>query len=314
MRFSPPGMPVLIEATCNQVNQYGGYTGMTPVDFAQFVDGIANKVGFPKERLILGGDHLGPLAWAGEPAQNAMEKAKALVQSYVQAGFTKIHLDASVPCSDDRILSVEMIADRTAELAAAAQEVGGNQPIRYIVGTEVPPAGGAKKDENLTTVSNHTLVSHHTLVSTPESASETHAAMERAFYKVGAGAAWEHVIAMVVQPGIEYGDQIVREYNREEAIGLARWIETIPGIVFEAHSTDYQSVNALRWLVEDHFAILKVGPALTFALREAVYALAMIEDELGLFPPLIVSARLLNLLCLPTPCIGKSTIQELLPN
>jgi len=32
--------------------------------------------------------------------------------------------------------------------------------------------------------------------------------------------------------------------------------------------------------VNDHFAILKVGPALTFAYREAIFALAMIEDEL----------------------------------
>jgi len=32
--------------------------------------------------------------------------------------------------------------------------------------------------------------------------------------------------------------------------------------------------------VRDHFAILKVGPGLTFAFREAVFALAMIEDFL----------------------------------
>ena len=29
---------VLIEATCNQVNQEGGYTGMTPADFRRFVE------------------------------------------------------------------------------------------------------------------------------------------------------------------------------------------------------------------------------------------------------------------------------------
>jgi D-tagatose-1,6-bisphosphate aldolase subunit GatZ/KbaZ len=35
--------------------------------------------------------------------------------------------------------------------------------------------------------------------------------------------------------------------------------------------------------VRDHFAVLKVGPRLTFAFREAVFALAMIEREL--IPP-----------------------------
>lgn len=51
---------VLIEATSNQVNQFGGYTGMQPADFRDFVYAIAREVGFPLERLILGGDHLGP--------------------------------------------------------------------------------------------------------------------------------------------------------------------------------------------------------------------------------------------------------------
>ena len=50
--------------------------------------------------------------------------------------------------------------------------------------------------------------------------------------------------------------------------------------VFEAHSTDYQTPSALRNLVRDGFAILKVGPALTFAFREAVFGLAAIERTL----------------------------------
>jgi len=51
-------------------------------------------------------------------------------------------------------------------------------------------------------------------------------------------------------------------------------------MVYEAHSTDYQTRDALGNLVRDHFAILKVGPGLTFAFREAVFALAMIENEM----------------------------------
>jgi len=49
--------------------------------------------------------------------------------------------------------------------------------------------------------------------------------------------------------------------------------------VYEAHSTDYQTRSALAQMVEDHFAILKVGPALTFAYREAIFALSAIERE-----------------------------------
>ena len=103
----------------------------------------------------------------------------------------------------------------------------------------------------------------------------THAA----FVKEGLEVAWSRVMAMVVQPGVEFGDDFILDYNAEAAQGLARFAETIP-YVYEAHSTDYQNRDNLQALVRDHFAILKVGPALTFAYREAVLSLALIEKEL----------------------------------
>ena len=86
-------------------------------------------------------------------------------------------------------------------------------------------------------------------------------------------------MGVVVQPGVEFGDDFVLPYQPEAARELSKFIESQP-MVFEAHSTDYQTRNALANLVRDHFAILKVGPALTFAFREAVFALALIENEL----------------------------------
>jgi len=282
--------PVLIEATCNQVNQYGGYTGMRPQDFVRFVEAIvrsvhtnvrswhtiADRAGFPPQELILGGDHLGPLVWAHEPAAAAMDKAKVLVRDYALAGFGKIHLDCSQPCADDREqaglpLPVETIARRAAELAAVAEsacmEVGLPLP-RYVIGTEVPPPGGARVGEGELAITN------------PADAAQTLELTRRAFIDQGLESAWERVIALVVQPGVEFGDATIHEYNRPAAAALARFIETVPGLVYEAHSTDYQSRASLRALVEDHFGILKVGPWLTFAFREAVFALAEMEEIL----------------------------------
>ena len=82
-----------------------------------------------------------------------------------------------------------------------------------------------------------------------------------------------------MQPGVEFGDDFVLPYQPDAARELSKFIETQP-IIYEAHSTDYQTRQALKNLVRDHFAILKVGPALTFAFREAVFALAMMENEL----------------------------------
>lgn len=265
------GNKVLIEATSNQVNQFGGYTGMKPADFVSLVHGIAKSVGFPVERIILGGDHLGPNCWQKENAESAMEKSKILIQEYVKAGFSKIHLDASMSCLDDETpLNPITVANRAAELCYAAEQVATcaqKEQLTYIIGTEVPIPGGEK--EAISDV-------HITTVSDAQQTIETHVC---AFKNLGIESALQRVIGLVVQPGVEFDHSNVIHYQPEQAKALSKYIETTD-YIFEAHSTDYQSKEAFLALVRDHFAILKVGPALTFALREAVFALADIENEL----------------------------------
>lgn len=271
------GSPLLIESTCNQVNQFGGYTGMTPADFVVFVHDLADKARFPRNRLILGGDHLGPNVWQSEPAAKALEKSAVLVKSYVEAGYVKIHLDASMPCADDALtgpLPVSTIAERAADLAAVAEKtcdsLGASFRPRYVIGTEVPSPGGIQD-------------SHEHLGITPTPPSEVEETIQltrHAFLRRGLDAAWERVMAVVVQPGVEYGDRTIFDYQPDRAAGLVRFIEQVIGLIYEAHSTDYQTRDALAQLVRDHFAILKVGPALTFAFREAVFGLAMIEEAM----------------------------------
>ena len=64
---------------------------------------------------------------------------------------------------------------------------------------------------------------------------------------------------MVVQPGVEHGDHTILEYDRARAAHLARAIRDLPRLVFEGHTTDYQTPQALTQMVEDGIAILKVG-------------------------------------------------------
>ncbi len=261
---------VLVEATSNQVNQDGGYTGMVPADFRAFVLGIAQKVGFAAERLVLGGDHLGPNAWTALPADDAMAKAAVLVADYVRAGFGKIHLDCSMSCADDPTpLPEATIAARAARLCAASEAAvadPADAPV-YVIGTEVPVPGGAAEDlEELA-------------VTTPEAALATLDMHRTLFAEAGLTDAWERVIATVVQPGVEFDHDKVIDYRPDRATALSRAIERVDRIVYEAHSTDYQTAEALAALVRDHFAILKVGPGVTFALREAFWALDAIETE-----------------------------------
>ena len=256
----------LIESTSNQVDQYGGYTGMRPADFAALVNKIAVEEGFPVERVLLGGDHLGPNSWRHLGSENAMQETLQLVRSYVQAGYRKIHLDASFVCSDDAgPLSDEIVARRCAQMAQVAEEAAtGAKPI-YVVGTEVPIPGGTQVDEGM-----------H--VTSPADVERTLGVFRETFLAHGLNDAWSRVVGLVIQPGVEFGDAMVHDYQPTPA--LTAVIDRQPGLAYEAHSTDYQSGSNLARLAQNHFFILKVGPWLTYALREGLFSLECIEREL----------------------------------
>jgi D-tagatose-1,6-bisphosphate aldolase subunit GatZ/KbaZ len=165
-----------------------------------------------------------------------------------------------------------VVTERMVELCAAAEEAfaelpaGAPSPI-YVIGTEVPVPGGE-------------LLDRKGPVATRAADAERTLRLSRdALCRKGLQPAWNRVAALVVQPGVEFADDLVFEYDCAQARALSSFIENGWDVVFEAHSTDYQQPAALRRLVQDHFAILKVGPWLTFALREALFALARMEEE-----------------------------------
>ncbi len=264
-----------IESTSSQVNQLGGYTGQTPAQFATFVHGAAQHAGLPRERVLLGGDHLGPYPWREQPSEVAMNNACELVRACVLAGYNKIHLDASMACADDSTSGPDerTIAKRAAILCRAAESAfeklpPGSSPLLYVIGTEVPAPGGESLPGAPPAVSSADQIDH------------TLELFRAAFAEQNVISAWDRVIGMVVQPGVEFGEKVIFDYDRQRAAALSSALPKHPALVYEAHSTDYQSGTALRQMVEDHFAILKVGPWLTFAFREAVFALSAIEREL----------------------------------
>ena len=267
------GTLVLIEATPNQVSPFGGYAGLHPDGFRARVESLARKSGVAGKDILLGGDHLGPGGWADGPATPAMGKARSLVAAYAASGFGKLHLDTSMACADDpRPLPGEVAARRAAELCWVAEQTvrasaGAARPL-YVIGTEVPSPGGAAAGAAGDPVTER------------GAACDTLEAHRRAFRERNLGSAWERVIALVVQPGVEFDNAGVRAYAPDAGAPLSEWIVGVPGMVFEVHSTDYQPVAALAALVRGHFAILKVGPQLTHAVREALFGLDRIEAEL----------------------------------
>jgi D-tagatose-1,6-bisphosphate aldolase subunit GatZ/KbaZ len=273
---------VLLESTSNQVNQFGGYTGMTPAQYFHWIRGLEQSLGVPAESVLIGGDHVGPFPWRTEPAATAMEKAKVLVQASVKAGYVKIHLDATMRVADDpgdhtRPLDPRTSAERTAQLCEAAESAYGElrqespharAPL-YVIGSDVPLPGGTPSEA---------IPPEITRV---DDLLNTMALCESAFRQRGLAGAWERVVAVVVQPAVEHGARIIHPYVRENVKALTGALRGLSNVVFEAHATDYQTGPALREMVEDGFGILKVGPSLTSALREALFLLTHVEEILS---------------------------------
>ena len=175
-----------------------------------------------------------------------MAKARDLVRAYVLAGYSKIHLDCSMRLADDQGAAGEPLSDetataRTVELAAVAEAAWGELPAGqpaplYVIGTEVPVPGGeqaAQAGPAVTTVAHAQRTCELVRASVRE--------------RQVCSSAWERVFALVVQPGVEFGDAVVFDYRRSpQALELSRAVERLPGLVYEAHSTDYQTPAALR--------------------------------------------------------------------
>jgi D-tagatose-1,6-bisphosphate aldolase subunit GatZ/KbaZ len=202
-----------------------------------------------------------------------MQKAADMVRAYTLAGFSKIHLDTSMKLSGDPPGPLEsgVCARRGAALAKAVYEsfesMGGRseRPV-LVIGSEVPIPGGSQEHEDSVAPTR------------PEDFLRQVAVFKDEFLK--AGIDFDDVAAFVVQPGVEFGDDFVCHYDPAQARELTGALQSVPRLVFEGHSTDYQRPEKLAEMVRDGVAILKVGPALTFALREGLFLLEAIEEIL----------------------------------
>ena len=256
---------LLLEATCHQVNQFGGYTGLTPQKYREFINKLVKKYDFPKSKLILGGDHLGPDPWKHLPSHQAMNYAEELIKSYVDAGFRKIHIDCSMPLGDDpEKLSIFTIAEREARLYEVAEKQAQKSDINlvYVVGTEVPVAGGGERQADVTTLNE---------------LEESFKSIQKHF--PNSSEALKKIIAFVVRLGISFNDRTIYEYNSYKVKNILEFFRK-NNLFIEAHSTDYQTQYSLKKMVEDGIRILKVGPSLTSRFRRAVFLLTLIEEEI----------------------------------
>ena len=137
----------------------------------------------------------------------------------------------------------------------------------YIIGSEVPIPGGSQETEDMQ-------------ITKPYDFEQTILTYKKVFKSMNLNYAWDYIVGIVVQPGVEFGCDDVVVYQRDKALELCNTLKKYPDIVFEGHSTDYQPAKKLGEMVADGIAILKVGPALTNALREGLSSLNHIEENI----------------------------------
>ena len=252
-------LPTLIESTSNQVNQFGGYTGLKPLQFKQKVDKLCKSVKLPSKLLIIGGDHLGPLPWKNVNKKSAMKNAKILVKKCLNAKYKKIHIDTAIVCRDEKNIDRNIIVNRCEEILKSLTK-NDLKNVFIVVGTEVPFAGGG---DHLKPV-----------ITKLESIKKEYLLYSKIFKQKKI--LKKKPFALVIDPGIGFNNLAITTTN---LFGFRKKnsFSKKNNFYFEAHSSDYQSRTDLKRLVENNFKFLKVGPELTYIYSKSIFKMQSIE-------------------------------------
>ena len=256
-------LPCLIECTSNQVNQNGGYTNKNPKKFIKEILSLRKKIKLNKNQLFIGGDHLGPLPWKNEIKKVAIKNSIKLIESFLNEKFCKIHIDTSIRCKDDVIFNNDIIFKR-------AQEILENSKIRnkiknkfLIIGSEVPLSGsGDSKKIVLTSIKQINL-----------ECMKFRQVLKKLKFKKN------RKFGLVVEPGMKYMHTFLKKPDLKKFYDK-KICSKKNNFVFEAHSTDYQSLGILKKLVNNNFKFLKVGPELTYNYSKSLFFMENLEKKL----------------------------------
>ncbi|MFL2882670.1 MAG: class II D-tagatose-bisphosphate aldolase non-catalytic subunit [Pelagibacteraceae bacterium] len=255
-------LPILIESTSNQVNQNGGYTGLTPSKFAKKVYSLSSSLKLNKKKILLGGDHLGPLPWKNLSKKKALANAKILVKNCLKAKYKKIHIDTAIICKDEKKITRADIISRCKLILNNIKDKELKNTF-LVVGTEVPFAGGGQNSKIVPTK----------ISSIKEEYDQYKILFDnRKLIK-------NKKFSMVIEPGIEFFHNKVKRTNLKDFKKKLNFSKKNK-FSYEAHSSDYQKEKDLRKLVKNNFQFLKVGPELTYFFSKSIFAMENIEKKL----------------------------------
>jgi D-tagatose-1,6-bisphosphate aldolase subunit GatZ/KbaZ len=252
-------LPALIESTSNQVNQFGGYSNNKPKDFIKKINGLIESLKINKKTIYFGGDHLGPLPWKNYKSSFALKNSIKLIDLYLKANYQKIHIDTSIQCKDDKLITDKKIFARTEYILKNLINKKKLKKIFFVFGTEVPFAGGNDKKKFKITENNKIIADYQNfskLLNSEKLSSKD--------------------FALVIEPGMKFKNNSITK-PKFKSFEINKKFSKKNKFYFEAHSTDYQDLETLNKLVKNNFKILKVGPELTYNLVKSFLFMQKIE-------------------------------------
>jgi len=288
-------LPILIESTSSQVNQFGGYTNNKPYQFKNKIFKICSELNYPKKKIMLGADHLGPFPWLEYKGLTAWKNSINLLKSCIKSNYKKIHIDTCYDLKDQKKLSKKDIIKKSLDLFKIAKK----KNIFFVFGTETPfPGSMSNLKEGFTKV-------------------ETLKKEVNIYLKYFKTINYKSRFAYVIEPRMSFSHF---KSSKPKILLLKKHVDFSKkkNFFFEAHSTDYQSQSVLRKLVLNNFKFLKVGPELTFFFLKAILAMEKIEKDFSKYKKSkITKVLLLNMNKYPTYWQkyykgSKSYIQKLL--
>ena len=249
--------PVLIESTSNQVNQYGGYSGLKPFQFEKKIRRLAKFIKLNNKSLMIGGDHLGPLPWKDLDEATAMKNSKKLVKDCLKAKYEKIHIDTAIICRGEKKIDRHTVIQRCDEILSVFSKKDFDN-VFLVIGTEVPFAGGG-----------HAIKSSPTTFESIKEEIDLYSTILKKKKK----------FALVIEPGIGFGNFSVIQAKLKN-FGKRLIFSKKNNFVYEAHSSDYQKISSLKKLVKNNFKFLKIGPELTYFYAKSIFKMEEFEKKI----------------------------------
>ena len=87
------------------------------------------------------------------------------------------------------------------------------------------------------------------------------------------------IFGLVVEPGMRYLDYTISKPKLSNFSNKKNF-SVKNNFVYEAHSTDYQSLKTLKNLTKNNFKFLKVGPELTYQYSRSLMYMRRIEKKI----------------------------------